>query len=477
MNWKNNKLNYIDLFYELRDQDSYLDDSINNLFNKKYSHYNILYETNREYLNAIFNLKDVKNDILKIISDILKIISDIIEVLDKRYPELINTCSRILTPVQNGPICWFMATFVAMFYSQRSRKILLKASKYWDTTRKVFSLLKNVLNDHYLSSNGDKYEYFKLKDDTFVEILSELHKENKNMFMFNPEFMYTDNDDGIGYCSYCLEFYIGRLYDLLNIDYTIFEYNSKGDDDILVRSLLNKEFNNEFENIIYSNGVHKFNMKRLFINPEIKFKPHPSILIVIVDKYDKYTKKPRAFNDNLCYKGNKFPDTTKFNNIITDPSIKDGIKSMKDIIKHNGVDYNLDSVILSDWGDEDIGHAIAGITCEENKYVYNGWAMMEKTEKTETRRIPCELMKYDWNVTEGSDFCLSKNICIPIKVIPNNLCFNFSKGLRTLVYVRKESMYVNMLARISKVDYINIYKKYTRSIHHPTTQIHKSYRV
>ena len=39
-----------------------------------------------------------------------------------------STCSRILTPKQVGPICWFMATFVAMFYSQRSRKLLLEAS-------------------------------------------------------------------------------------------------------------------------------------------------------------------------------------------------------------------------------------------------------------------------------------------------------------------------------------------------------------
>ena len=33
-----------------------------------------------------------------------------------------SVCSRILTPKQVGPICWFMATFVAMFYSQQSTK-------------------------------------------------------------------------------------------------------------------------------------------------------------------------------------------------------------------------------------------------------------------------------------------------------------------------------------------------------------------
>ena len=38
-----------------------------------------------------------------------------------KIKEVKNTCSRILTPKQVGPICWFMATFVAMFYSQRNR--------------------------------------------------------------------------------------------------------------------------------------------------------------------------------------------------------------------------------------------------------------------------------------------------------------------------------------------------------------------
>ena len=46
-----------------------------------------------------------------------------------------SICSRILTPKQVGPICWFMATFVAMFYSQRSRKLLLEASKNWDVKK------------------------------------------------------------------------------------------------------------------------------------------------------------------------------------------------------------------------------------------------------------------------------------------------------------------------------------------------------
>ena len=63
-----------------------------------------------------------------------------------------SVCSRILTPKQVGPICWFMATFVAMFYSQRSRKLLLEASKGWNNKRSLFALLKHVLDDKYLNS-------------------------------------------------------------------------------------------------------------------------------------------------------------------------------------------------------------------------------------------------------------------------------------------------------------------------------------
>ena len=67
-------------------------------------------------------------------------------------------CSRILTPKQVGPICWFMATFVAMFYSQRSRKILLDASDNWNTREEIFKSLKHILDDKYLKVESRESE-------------------------------------------------------------------------------------------------------------------------------------------------------------------------------------------------------------------------------------------------------------------------------------------------------------------------------
>jgi hypothetical protein len=63
-----------------------------------------------------------------------------------------------------------------------------------------------------------------------------------------------------------------------------------------------------------------------------------------------------------------------------------------------------------------------------------------------TRKIPCELMPYNWNIKKHGDFCLSPKKCIPevmksVKGIKgHNLCFNFSKGKRILVYIRKDPM-------------------------------------
>ena len=70
-----------------------------------------------------------------------------------------------------------MATFVAMFYSQRSRRLLLNASTSWKK-KKLFTLLKHVLDDKYLKTASRESE------DTFGNILSLLYKENNNAFPY-----------------------------------------------------------------------------------------------------------------------------------------------------------------------------------------------------------------------------------------------------------------------------------------------------
>ena len=332
-----------------------------------------------------------------------------------------NMCSQILTPKQVGAICWFMAAFVAMFYSQRSRKILLDAANGWDKTKLLFEILHYILNDKYLkvgSNESANYEYF--KQVAFMDILLYLNKENNKVFPYDPRVLSG------GFHS---EFYIGKLYKLLNIDYRMYDYNMT--DNVLAYSFLNEDFNSIIYKIknknisVYINGNNTFKYIEDSISP-------PPILIIIV----------RDDKENTSIYKDLFP-----NNIINDGNTKDSLKSMEEKIFYRGVEYNLDSVILANWNiNKDNGHAIAGITCKKDHYVYNGWtrtSMDPVMGKNITRNIPCELMKYDWNIQNNGDFCLNTAKCIPDvlkhKLKHHDICFNFSKGKRILIYVRKDA--------------------------------------
>jgi hypothetical protein len=337
-----------------------------------------------------------------------------------------GVCSRILTPKQVGSICWFMAAFVAMFYSQRSRKLLLNASSDWNTKKELFSLLKHILDDKYLKvASRESEDYEKFSDDTFAKVLALLYKENSDAFPYNPE------DVKSGFHS---EYYIGKLYKLLGVDYKVFDYS------VIGKHLYYSYLNDEFKPPIY----RVFNkMMKITLQPNYTLKyveEHmvaPQVLIVIA-----HEKKETA---NIYNK--HFPHT-----FIPEGITKTNLTSLNDKIDYLGVEYHLDSVILSNWNKEILnkGHGIAGITCKKNKFVYNGWTRTSMdpsmVDKELTRKIPCELMPYNWNIKKHGDFCLSPKKCIPevlksVKGIKGrNLCFNFSKGKRILVYIRKDPM-------------------------------------
>jgi hypothetical protein len=336
-----------------------------------------------------------------------------------------------------------------MFYSQRSRKLLLEASKgwkvnksifpiFWNNRKTLFTLLKHVLDDKYLKTKDgkDSKDYKKFSDNTFVKILSLLNKVDSKAFPYNPKTVSG---------GFIPEFYIGCLYKLLNIESIIYEYNVAHD--FLVYSYLNEEFNNDTYRVVSYRIENKVIKELINGDDTLEYIEEniipPPILMIIV-------RKDKNKSNTLFYKL-LFP-----NNIIHEKATNDNLKSMKEQIFYKGVEYNLDSVILSNWNKQEIRHSIAGITCKKKKYIYNGWmrtsidpAMAKKYIK---RKIPCELMPFDWNIRNASnasndvdgDFRLNTENCIPERLIyddklEDDLYFNFSKGDRTLIYVRKDT--------------------------------------
>jgi len=335
-----------------------------------------------------------------------------------------NVCERILTPKQVGPICWFMAAFVAMFYSQRSRKILLDTSKGWNKKKELFTILKHILDDKYLKTvdGRESEDYRRFSDDTFGKILSLLFKENKKLFPYNPKAISA---------GFNPEYYIGRLYKLLNVDYRMYDYNVH--DNVFAYSFLNEEFNNELLYKVANRNIHTyFYRNTTFKYIEENITPPPILMVIVRDD-----------NKNTNFYQDLFP-----NNIINAGATKEALKSMNEQIVYRGKEYNLDSVLLANWNiNKKNGHAIAGITCKKEKFVYNGWTRTSMdpvmVNKELARKIPCELMKYDWNIKYNGDFCLNPAKCIPEalkhQLKEHDLCFNFSKGKRILVYVRKDA--------------------------------------
>ena len=120
-----------------------------------------------------------------------------------------------------------------------------------------------------------------------------------------------------------------------------------------------------------------------------------------------------------------------------------GIEEINEYITYYGVKYKLEATILENYNIHEInqGHVISGITYNNESFVYNGWRNdgYKFLDRTGVRKIKksCPLFKYDWKSKSKNDFCISKKECELFEIIDEkDLCFNFSKGNKVLIYVK-----------------------------------------
>ena len=302
-------------------------------------------------------------------------------------PSNLGICSRILRPMQKYKnICWFLAIIVAMFYSQRSRKVMMDSSKTWDRQNKVIELFRDLLYDRYLTVGSDPYkdeEHKTFNENTFVEILKQLYNMDSRKFPYNPIYNKT----------YYVNSYLCKLYTLLGVDYKMFE-------------------------IMHLRGRDSFYYSRLNIDaPRIALYEDdglaPSILMIA----------------NHCHPNYKPSE----NNEIKDGKVNDELYYFIEDETYNGFKYSLDSVILMNTNIQSSNHFIVGLTCKKKKYVYNGLPYMG-------RNFPCVLIPHNWNILKDRDFYLSSNDCeLHDTPQPNSSdrSYNFSEGYIIYIYVRK----------------------------------------
>lgn len=324
-------------------------------------------------------------------------------------------CNSVISLKQYGPTCWFNSILMAILYSDESRKLLLKKSKKWSKKIEVLNTIKYILQNKYLRTDNihKDYEFFdKIRPEY---ILKQLYNYNKKKFVIDPDI----NKSGFKSC-----FYIRKIYKLLGVKILYLDLDLKTKN--IYYSLYNNiKIESISDNIIYSYEIKGYqtlvkylkNPEIIIINPKTNFINH---------KYPPWYK----ITNNIIYK-KKFQDIANFADLDNE-------------VNNNNHIYLQDSVLLANYNNNTGGHSIAGITCKKNRYVYNGWTRTTidpniKSNINNAIKIPCELMKFGWNVAKNQEFCLNINKCILDVMNAKDLCFSFNKGQREIIYIKKQA--------------------------------------
>lgn len=145
-----------------------------------------------------------------------------------------------------------------------------------------------------------------------------------------------------------------------------------------------------------------------------------------------------------------------------------GIEEINEYITYYGVKYKLEATILENYNIHEInqGHVISGITYNNESFVYNGWRNdgYKFLDRTGVRKIKksCPLFKYDWKSESKNDFCISKKECELLEIIDEkDLCFNFSKGNKVLIYVKIDDTKTKSFISTKKQNITSKSVKYT----------------
>jgi hypothetical protein len=295
---------------------------------------------------------------------------------------------------------------MSALYSQGSKYYVKKASKNWDKKNRLLMFFKTIIFKMKKHSKLIEKMYKKIKPEI---ILFKLIEQTKNEELLNNlKQQLKKNYSSLG----SFESYIYDLYKFLQVKVLSIFY------------LHNDEF---YSNLGLSHDL------QIYIDSNYKLNDTPDILIVFDYRFNVLLNRAISTNYNLLK-----------NNILNKKNIK-GLLKHEDIITFNGIKYKLDSVIIVNYnaGIIQLTHAITGITCNNNRYVYNGWSSTStdpaiiKINKSNNNG-PCSLMKYNWNVRKNEEFCLNPSLCKLDfnKIDKKDLCFSFKSDRITLIYVR-----------------------------------------
>lgn len=357
--------------------------------------------------------------------------------------------------------CWFNSILMAVLYSQYSRKIMINVSKKWDKKDKFLNILRNIIKRNY---NDPSIAYYYNKIQPQLLLFKYLKKYDIDIEAYIKKKI-KKKITNFGWNNFYYPTFLRNL-DSKTLDI----YYNKDNNTTIINFHKNIDMKMDNNSIAIT-----YNYKKIDIEKERKniiniIKEVPNYIVLFHSDYTLTRIIPKGFDILKNYRNNEANvyDLSSYNIKV------DGIKDYKDIITFNGVKYKLDSCIINNFDKGVNKHSIVGITCNDNRYVYNGWtnktydpALNNKEVINKGTIFPCSLMEYNWDLRNDQEFCLNKKLCkLNFEIDKNDLCFSFGKGDRILTYVRIDEEKTDVITTInsSQVNLTDI-KKLVRDIY------------
>ena len=333
------------------------------------------------------------------------------KLLDKNVKFVPNQCSKVYTPRQKGGTCWFAVLVMTLFYSQYTRlvssthvKRLLKKND-WKTP--IAEAMAMILTG-YETNNVSRNVVTKLEPHSFLKALIKY-----DPVYFDSVKNRNDISDGAHYAPY-----LHKMMAFMEIPHLALTI-PRGH---ITAKYSAFNFDLPIDESSWEKAVESMDPVGSYVDKE-----YPEVIIIHREAGEyKLQQMWKTFRP-------KIHDVSGINTVHHAGEIT-----------YNKNKYVIDSCIIPaqiNTNSCSVGHVIAGVTCANNRFVYNGWTARSADpamkDKLILRELPCALMPSDW--VKDRAMCINTDNCSmnEVKRKGSEFCFESFKR-STVMYVRKD---------------------------------------
>lgn len=330
---------------------------------------------------------------------------------------------KVMTIPQTLGTCWFNAILMAIFYSESVRRYVLEASRSWPEKKgnKIFDNFWELLKPSYYVPNSKSTNYIdrnvetqrnNIQHITPERILYMLHKQDPIKYFINPYVAPGCRSES----------YLPQMMSLLFADFGVSVSYAIGNpkdskDDLMVYELNRAVYRNR---LIYPENAH-VNQTYYTDQVQLPYEIDSDILVInVFESQHPRDYRDRQESDRKVGQANIDRDT--------------GVMQIMSVDKIVGQRYKVDALILGSLHNLQVGHAIAGVTCKNKRYMYNGWKVF-----SDNNYWACNLMNFDWlkNACTFGVTSADCNLHIDGRTkAGKDLCFDVMKGHRMYICTR-----------------------------------------